>query len=86
MPQFKLFWFSDCMEDEKKIEERRKKLLQFSEICGIIEGLIEKKIENLDSVTEKDYDSPSWACKQAHINGEKQAYKDVLDLLVFPKE
>ena len=86
MASFKMFWFSDCEGDEKKIEERRKKLLQFSEICGIIEGVIERKIENLESITEKDYDSPSWACKQAHINGEKQAYKDMLDLLAFPQE
>lgn len=86
MPRFKLFWFSDCEGDEKKVEERRKKLLQFSEICGIIVNVIEKRLENLDSVTEKDYDSPSWACKQAHINGEKQAYKDLLDLLAFPEE
>lgn len=86
MSRFKLFWFSDCEGDEKKVEERRKKLLQFSEICGIIVNVIEKRLENLDSVTEKDYDSPSWACKQAHINGEKQAYKDLLDLLAFPEE
>lgn len=81
-----MVWFSDCEGDSKKIEERRKKLLQFSEICGIIENVIEKKIENLDSVTEKDYESPSWAYKQAHINGEKQAYKEILDLIAFPEE
>lgn len=81
-----MVWFSDCEEDPKKIEERRKKLLQFSEICGIIENVIEKKIENLDSVTEKDYESPSWAYKQAHKNGEKQAYKEILDLISFPEE
>lgn len=81
-----MVWFSDCEGNEKKIEERRKKLLQFSEICGIIENVIEKKIENLDSVTEKDYESPSWAYKQAHINGEKQAYKEILDLIAFPEE
>ena len=81
-----MVWFYDCGEDPKKIEERRKKLLQFSEICGIIENVIEKKIENLDSVTEKDYESPSWAYKQAHKNGEKQAYKEILDLISFPKE
>ena len=86
MANFKMFWFGDCEGDAKKIEERRKKLLQFSEICGIIVGVLERKIENLDSVTEKDYDSPSWAYKQAHINGEKQAYQDLLDLLTFPEE
>ena len=86
MANCKMFWFGDCEGDAKKIEERRKKLLQFSEICGIIVSVIERKIENLDSVTEKDYDSPSWAYKQAHINGEKQAYQDLLDLLTFPEE
>ena len=44
MANFKMFWFGDCEGDAKKIEERRKKLLQFSEICGIIVGVIERKI------------------------------------------
>lgn len=83
---FKLFWFSDCQGDEEKIEERRKKLLQFSEICGIIRDVMERKLEALESVTEKDYDNPSWAFKQAHINGEQQAYRDILTLLEFPVE
>lgn len=83
---FKLIWFTDCGENQEKIEERRKKLLQFSEICGIIRDVIGRKLEALDSVTEKDYETPSWAYKQAHCNGKKQAYQDILDLLDYPEE
>lgn len=37
-------------------------------------------------VSIKDYDTPSWAAKQAHRNGMKQAYKKLAGLVNFIKE
>lgn len=35
------------------------------------------------SVTQTDYDNPSWAAKQAHLNGKMEAYTELLQLLTF---
>jgi hypothetical protein len=37
-------------------------------------------------VSVKDYDTASWAAKQAHRNGQRQAYKQLSDLLSFLKD
>ena len=34
-----------------------------------------------ESITDNDYDSPSWSHKQAHTNGKRQALKQILDLI-----
>ena len=66
-------------EKEKKIIENSNFLLdKLKEICY-------NKLEELDHVTKIDYDNPSWACKQAHINGEKQAYRSIIELCTIRK-
>lgn len=35
------------------------------------------------SVSSSDYDNPSWASKQAHLNGKMEAYTELILLLTF---
>jgi hypothetical protein len=37
-------------------------------------------------VSTTDYNTPSWAYRQAHRNGQRQAYKQLKDLLSFLKD
>ncbi len=48
-------------------------------------SIIEKNIEELDrkSSSHEAYTNTAWPYLQAHINGEKEAYKKLLDLLEF---
>lgn len=75
----KVEWFKGLSADEaekmKKIVSSNKIMLdKLSEICY-------NRLQALNSITEEDYDSPSWAHKQAHINGYKHALKDLQELL-----
>jgi len=47
--------------------------------------LINRKMSALDrtEVSQDNYDTGSWAYKQAHLNGNKEAYKYLLALLSF---
>lgn len=72
-------WFKG-IEDEKEIE-KIKSSVRSSHL--VLEQLIEicsNKIEELNAVNLKDYDSPSWSEKQAHINGMNEAYRKIIAL------
>tara|TARA_Y100001963_G_C6789717_1_gene454806 strand:- start:59 stop:313 length:255 start_codon:yes stop_codon:yes gene_type:complete len=66
-------------EKEKKIIENSNFLLdKLKEICY-------NKLTELENVNKSDYDNPSWAYKQAHVNGEKQAYRSIIELCTIRK-
>ena len=44
--------------------------------------LIEGRIKNSYTAL-KDYDTPSWSNKQAHLNGRNEAYRAILNLIDF---
>lgn len=57
-----------------------------SKITDIIGRVLKNKITKLNESKETDYDSPSWAHKQAHLNGKAEAYQDVINLFLRPEE
>lgn len=47
-----------------------------------LKDLLERKRLSCDEVSLTDYDKcPSWSHKQAHLNGKKEAYDEVLKLI-----
>lgn len=66
-------------EDFKKLLENSQ--AQFSRLLQIIED-DEKAIERQET-SKDDFETPSWALKQANRLGEKKAYRKVKDLLSF---
>lgn len=66
------------------LDEKQKKEMFYAISSSV---LAEKLREFLDQqirelkVSRSDYDNPAWAYKQAHYNGELQAYTKILNLL-----
>ncbi len=42
--------------------------------------IIKTKMTALETVNETDYSCPSWSHKQAHLNGKKEALRDMMTL------
>lgn len=73
-------WHSHLSDETHK--DKFKKDLSHVLASSVVERLvtlIKQEIKNREVNT--DYDSSAWAYKQAHINGERQAYRNVLKLL-----
>ena len=62
-------------------KDRAKRFLDSSQ--SVLDSLYAVFLDRLHGIErgETDYDSPSWAAKQAHQNGEYAAYKAVCDLI-----
>lgn len=74
-------WFKGLSPEEtesiKKLVSSNKIMLdKLSEICY-------NRSQALKSVRAKDYDTPSWAYKQAHINGQIQELDDLVSLFTL---
>lgn len=54
-------------------------------VLGRLLEILEEKVKDLDQkeTSLSAYDSPSWAYKQAHMNGMKQGLTAVKNLLSF---
>jgi uncharacterized protein YukE len=79
-------WTSHLTGDSKKEFERTIQgstvaLRRMKEILRQYESEIQRHELSLAA-----YDTPSWPAKQAHINGMRQAYQRVADLLAFIKD
>lgn len=80
-PKLKTDWFKDLpvseQENFKQIVLGSKKVLDKLAEIVYNRGIIE------DRVTTDHYDSPSWSHKQAHLNGKREAYKEIIDLITI---
>jgi hypothetical protein len=47
----------------------------------LLAKVLEADLKNVLEIVESDYDSPSWAHKQAHRNGKEENIRTVLKLL-----
>lgn len=56
-------------------------------VLGRLAVILEEKLKNLDreELTSLNYENPSWAYKQAHINGIRSGLTTVRQLLSFLK-
>jgi hypothetical protein len=77
----KTVWFHNLPKEEQEqfkqtVLGSQKVLDKLREICYTM------KVESKST----DYDSPSWAFKQAHSNGYNQALLDIISILQIEKE
>lgn len=69
-------------EEKKQLEES---IRHDTYVLGRLLEIIEDKIKDLDQgeISLASYDNPSWAYKQAHMNGTRQGLTTVKNLLSF---
>lgn len=79
----KTIWFKDCKT--KKEKEAVNQVLQSNrESLDRLKEILEPMLK--DTTPAADYDSPSWAYKQADRNGFNRAVTTVLDLINLDKD
>lgn len=79
----KASWFKDCKTKEEKDKARQ---VLFSNKDGFdrLKEILEPMLK--EALPTADYDSPSWAYKQADRIGYNRALTTVLDLINLDKE
>jgi len=76
-------WFKQCKTKEDK-EKVRQLIMSNRESLLRLESILESLLKETPSST--DYDSPSWAYKQADRIGYNRALNQVLDIINLDKE
>lgn len=79
----KAIWFKGCKTKEEKGKVRQS-LMASRHTLEALEGILESMLKETPAST--DYDSPSWAYKQADRLGHNRALNQVLDLINLDKE
>jgi len=79
----KASWFKDCKTKEDK-EHVRSLLKSNKEGFDRLKDILEPMLK--EALPTADYDSPSWAYKQADRIGYNRALTTVLDLINLDKE
>lgn len=75
----KLAWISH-IQDLQERESFKRDLLARQDIWDKLRSILADKLEAAE-MSHRDYDSASWAFKQAHANGYKDALLEVYDIL-----
>ena len=79
----KAHWFKQCKTKEDR-EGVRQTLMSNREGLIRLEAILESLLK--ESPSSADYDSPSWAYKQADRIGYNRALNQVLDIINLDKE
>ena len=74
----KSVWFKECKTKEDK-DRVRQTILSNQESLLRLESILESMLKETSS--QADYDSPSWAYKQADRIGYNRALNQVLDII-----
>jgi hypothetical protein len=73
-------WLQGC-----KNEEDKKKEIEYLQNCSTlfdkIREMIQRRYDSALNSKDTDYDSASWAHKQAHLNGRLEALEELYKLL-----
>jgi hypothetical protein len=69
----------------KERQELEQHIRNSTLVLGRLREIILKEIEGIDHWENNSnyYDNPSWSHKQAHMNGQRSSYQDLLRLLSF---
>lgn len=76
--KFKAIWFQGVAGKEKQDLQQS---LMYSPIRERLLEIVQGFLDEVERPSRKDYDNPSWAYKQAHMNGEILAYQKILEIL-----
>ena len=80
MSSSNLWWYRLQKTEEDK--NSVKQLVNNSKnLLKILSELIEEDIKSLERISSDDYDSPSWAYKQADRAGQLRTLRKILDLI-----
>lgn len=71
----------DKQKLEKSIRSARHVLDRLKEILGEMEEEL-----NASELSPKNYDSPNWDYKQAHVNGQKSTLRAIKKLITLDQE
>lgn len=73
-------WYLGCSTVKER--EARKELLSGTvAVFDVLNQIIDREKQELQSVREADYDASSWAFKQAHMNGRLEQLDRFSNLL-----
>jgi len=64
--------------------EEREKLKEYiagnKKVLDILVKMLYNRRTEAEKVSISDYDCPSWVAKQAHLNGRKEAFDEIIKL------
>lgn len=80
-PRLKTVWTQDLPPGER--EEFSKIVLNSNLVLDKLRKIVYNRVISGEKVSVADYDNPSWSHKQAHINGQNSALREILDILDF---
>lgn len=77
-----IYWFQNCKTDEDKAKMQQT-LMGSSYILSVLKSIVEdqKRYIEASEHTEKDFDQPNWAEKQAFRNGKRSGLNFITQLL-----
>jgi hypothetical protein len=78
----KTIWFMDLPKDEQ--EGFKKEVKSAKNVLDKLEDIVRSRLK--DIVVTEDYDSPSWAFKQADRNGYNRALMEIINILNLDHE
>lgn len=73
----KTIWFMDLSQDQREVFKRQ--LSSSKDVLEKLKEIIENKRK--ETILSEDYESPSWAYKQADRNGYNRALTEILNIL-----
>lgn len=79
----KAYWFKECKTKEEK-EAVRQSVLSNRQSLDRLKEILEPMLK--ETAPTADYDSPSWAYKQADRIGYNRALNQVLEIINLDKE
>lgn len=79
MAKVKTVWFQDLPKDEQ--ESFKALVLGSKKVLDKLSKIVYNRCNDGEVIKDQDYDSPSWSHKQAHLNGKRQAYREIIELL-----
>lgn len=74
-------WFAGIPSEER--EKFKVEVLNSKKVLDKLGKILYNMEESLRSVKERDYDSASWSHKQAHLNGESDMVRRVIELITI---
>ena len=74
-------WFGSMKGEER--ENFKLSILSSKIVLDKLQEIVYNMYKKEESVSDIDYDSPSWSHKQAHTNGKREALKQILDLITI---
>ena len=75
----KTIWFMDLPKDQQ--DGFKRQVTSAKDVLEKLEEILKSKMKEV--VLSEDYDSPSWAYKQADRNGYNRALTEVQNILKF---